>query len=268
MPNQIDTLLDAIDSALESDDYERALLLASDAVREHPNDPQLQAAYGDALWALDDLDDAREAYRTSLKLDPNEPDSWVALAQLQFQLTDFDAAREAALRCLDIDKSADALDVLSRLAERDGDLERADELAERANSLDSDCIVPVRVSESEFRKLVQEALEDIPERFRDALEGEVAIIVEPLPPVELLKSETPPMNPELLGLYVGTPLPQRDRPSADSALPDRIYLFQRNLEHMVDNRDDLVEQIRITLFHEVGHYFGFSDEELEARDFG
>jgi predicted Zn-dependent protease with MMP-like domain len=203
-----------------------------------------------------------------LELDPNEPDSWVALAQLQFQMADFDGARDAALRCLDIEPCADAVEVLSRLAERDGDVQRADELAERANTLDPECLIPIRVSESEFQALVQKALDDIPERFRAALEGEVAIIVEPVPSAEILKAETPPMDPELLGLYVGTPLPERDQPTAVSPLPDRIYLFQRNLEHVADNRDDLVEQIRITLFHEVGHYFGFTDEELEKRDFG
>lgn len=264
----IGEVLEAIDSALESEDYERALQLANDAVRANPNDAMLQAAYGDALWALEDLEDARDAYRASLELDPNEPDTWAALAQLQFQRTEFDEAREAATRCLALEDSADALEVLSRLAERDGDLKKANELASRAGALDSEYVIPFRVDEATFRKLVQTALEDIPQRFRDALDGDVAILVEPVPLLEILRSEDPPLDPELLGLYYGTPLPERDQPTVVTALPDRIFLFQHNLEHVVDNRDDLVEQIRITLFHEVGHYFGFSDEELEERDFG
>ena len=96
----------------------------------------------------------------------------------------------------------------------------------------------------------------------------MAILVEPVPPLELLQMETPPLDPELLGLYDGTPLPDRDQPTTATSLPDRIYLFQSNLEHDADDRDDLVEQIRITLFHEIGHYFGFTDEEREERDFG
>ena len=267
MTNQAKTL-DAIDDALESEDYERALVLASDAVREYPDDASLQAAYGDALWALDDLEDATQAYRTALRLDPNEADSWGALAQLQFQLGDFAAAREAALRCLDLEQSADALEVLSRVAERDADLVRADEFATRANALDPECVIPYRVTEEEFQDLVRAALEDIPDRFRDALDSEVAILVEPVPALDLLRSETPPLDPELLGLYVGTPLTERDAPVTGTALPDQVFIFQRNLEHIADNRDELVEQIRITLFHEIGHHFGFSDEDLEARDFG
>ncbi len=261
-------VLEAIDSALESEDYERALLLASKAVREHPDDAALQAAYGDALWALEDLDDAREAFRTALDLDPEEPDSWVALAQLHFQLLDFEDAKRAARRCIDLDPCADAYDVLSRVAEREGDYGRADELTRRAHALDPEYPIPVRVDSAEFERLVSAALEDIPERFQEALDGEVAILVEAIPADELLRSEKPPLDPELLGLYVGTPLPDRDSPTQMSALPDRIYLFQRNLERIAADREELTEQIRITLFHEVGHYFGFSDEELEERDFG
>jgi predicted Zn-dependent protease with MMP-like domain len=71
-----------------------------------------------------------------------------------------------------------------------------------------------------------------------------------------------------LGLYVGVALPEREGSLSGPTLPDRIYLFQHNLEHEARDHQELVEQIRITLFHEVGHYFGFSDEDLEERDFG
>ena len=85
---------------------------------------------------------------------------------------------------------------------------------------------------------------------------------------EPLMTQSPPLDPRILGLYEGVALPDREGLAGRPALPDRIFLFQHNLEHEASTRAELVEQIRITVFHEVGHYFGFSDEDLEERDFG
>ena len=81
----------------------------------------------------------------------------------------------------------------------------------------------MRISEADFRDVVSEAIDRLPEEFRGALDGEVAILVEPVPSVEILKSEDPPWDPELLGLYVGVPLPEREVSSAapkSAAEPD------------------------------------------------
>jgi predicted Zn-dependent protease with MMP-like domain len=186
---------------------------------------------------------------------------------LRFGLLDFAGAREAAERARQLEEDPEALDVLCRLAERDGDLKAADRLARRAHALDAEGYpLPCRVDSDEFQRLVEAALAEIPERFRAALAGEVAILVRAVPPLDVLQGGTEPLDPELLGLYVGIPVTERT--SDHAALPDRIYLFQHNLEHAATSRSELVEQIRITVFHEVGHYFGFSDEELEERDFG
>ncbi|MFQ5600450.1 MAG: metallopeptidase family protein [Candidatus Krumholzibacteriia bacterium] len=265
----VDGAVQAIEAALDGEDFEQALCLASEAVREFPTDLDVQVLYGQALWALGDLQDAREAYREATRLAPETAGIWADVACLHFELAEFEQAREAAERSIALEESAETLDLMCKLAEREGCLKEADAFARRAQALDPENFpLPLRVGEADFQSLVRDALDGIPPKFREALEGDVAILVEPVPPEQVLKLESPPLDPELLGLYVGTPLPEREDSTAQVRLPDRIYLFQRNLEHDVETPEDLVEQIGITLFHEVGHYLGFTDEELEERDFG
>lgn len=261
--------LEAIEQALDDNDYEQAAELASNAVREHPGDVDLLQLYAEALWCLQDFADAREVYRELTKHDAEVAEWWAALAQCHFMVLDFEAAGRDAKHANEIAEIADAYDVLGRLAEREDNLAAADRACRRAHELDAETfIVPHRLPEPAFRALAQEALDDIPARFRHALDGDVAILVEPTPALELLNGETPPLSPDLLGLYVGTPLPERTHSYSSTALPDRVYLFQRNIEHVCATRDEVIEQVRITVVHELGHYFGFSDEELEERDFG
>ncbi|UCE02658.1 MAG: metallopeptidase family protein [Candidatus Latescibacterota bacterium] len=268
MPKVAETLY-AVDAALEAEEFERALSLADAGVREHPDDPDLHAAYAESLWALGDLADARGAYEEAVRLAPRAWELWADLARLLYELADFAASKRAAEHSAEIEASPEVFDLLCLLADREGDFERADACARRAHALAPKSFpLPVRLSAEEFSAAVREALDEIPERFQEALQNEVAILVEPVPALEILNLESPPLDPQLLGLYVGVPLPERKSATMRSDLPDRIYLFQRNLEHETTSRDELVEQIRITLFHEVGHYFGFSDEDLEERDFG
>ena len=84
----------------------------------------------------------------------------------------------------------------------------------------------------------------------------------------VLMHEDPPLDPELLGLYVGVPLPERTGVRDSTTLPDVIYLFHHNIEHEAGDRREMLEQIAITVYHEVGHYFGFDDDQLEELDFG
>ena len=113
-----------------------------------------------------------------------------------------------------------------------------------------------------FEKLVAEALASIPKRFRDAMSN-VAITVEDEPDEELLDEMEVEPGGTLLGLYQGTPLTER-RWDHGNTLPDRILLFQGPLERESDDEEDLVVAIGETLIHEIGHYFGLSEDEIEA----
>ena len=112
-----------------------------------------------------------------------------------------------------------------------------------------------------FERLVADALASIPRRFRDAM-ANLAIVVEDEPSRELLEEMEMGPADTLLGLYQGIPLTERSW-NYGNTLPDRILLFRGPLERESEDKDDLVVAIGETLIHEIGHYFGLSEEEIE-----
>jgi predicted Zn-dependent protease with MMP-like domain len=117
------------------------------------------------------------------------------------------------------------------------------------------------VERAKFERLVAEALSDIPERFRRALQN-IAIVVEDEPSRELLREMAIHPPDTLFGLYQGVPLTERHW-GYGNALPDRILLFQGPHERDAEDHEDLIVSIAETLIHEIGHYFGLSEEEIE-----
>ena len=118
------------------------------------------------------------------------------------------------------------------------------------------------MNRQKFERLVSEAIASIPQRFRDAMNN-LVIVVEDEPSAELLDEMDVEPSDSLLGLYQGTPLTERSW-NFGNALPDRILLFQRPIEHEAKDEDDVVVTIGETLIHEIGHYFGLSEDEIEA----
>jgi predicted Zn-dependent protease with MMP-like domain len=117
------------------------------------------------------------------------------------------------------------------------------------------------VEHVEFEHLVADALARIPRRFRTAMKN-LTIVVEDEPSPDLLREleiETPDT---LFGLYQGTPLPERPW-GFGNELPDQILIFQGPHERMAANEDELVVALAETLIHEVGHYYGLSEEEIQ-----
>ena len=117
------------------------------------------------------------------------------------------------------------------------------------------------MNRTEFRQLVDEALASIPQDFRDAMQN-IAIVVEDEPSAAALAGVGLEPPDTLLGLYEGTPLTERQWAHGNT-LPDKITLFQIPIEEASDDRDDVVVAIAETLIHEIGHYFGLSEEEIE-----
>jgi predicted Zn-dependent protease with MMP-like domain len=122
--------------------------------------------------------------------------------------------------------------------------------------------MPYRISRERFDRLVEEALARVPKRYRRHFSN-VRILVEDFPSEEDAGLAGVPRH-ELLGLFSGGPYPQKagffDIPAP---LPDSIILYQKNIEVVCESEDQLLEEIRLTLIHEVGHYFGMSEEQLE-----
>ena len=117
------------------------------------------------------------------------------------------------------------------------------------------------MNRDEFRRLVEEALQDIPPRFRREMTN-VAIVVEDEPPPEILEELGIEPPDSLYGLYQGTPLPERAW-SHGNVLPDHISLYQRTIEQDSDDHEDIIVCIAETLIHELGHYFGLDEEQIE-----
>ncbi|MCC6162401.1 MAG: metallopeptidase family protein [Acidobacteria bacterium] len=117
------------------------------------------------------------------------------------------------------------------------------------------------MTRDEFAGLIEEALAIIPERFRDAMRN-IAIIVEADPPDSLLAEMEIEPPDTLYGLYLGTPITERQWGDGNRE-PDQIVLYQGPHEEDAINEDDLVAMVAETLIHEVGHYFGMSEEEIQ-----
>jgi predicted Zn-dependent protease with MMP-like domain len=117
------------------------------------------------------------------------------------------------------------------------------------------------VDRKRFEQLVAEALASIPRRFRDAMKN-LAIVVEDEPSSALLEEMSIEPPDTLLGLYQGTPLTERTW-GYGNALPDRVLIFQGPHERDAEDEDDLVVAIGETLIHEIGHYFGLSEDEIQ-----
>jgi predicted Zn-dependent protease with MMP-like domain len=117
------------------------------------------------------------------------------------------------------------------------------------------------VTREQFQRLVVEAVALIPKRFRREMKN-LALVVEDEPGLELLAEMEIEPPDSLFGLYQGTPLPERTWAFGNN-LPDRITLFQRPIEEDCEDEDEIRAVIGETLIHEVGHYFGMSEEEIE-----
>ena len=118
---------------------------------------------------------------------------------------------------------------------------------------------------ADFRKILRQALDDLPPVFRKALDN-VAVVVEDRPPDWLLDDLGIPPDETLYGYYHGIPLPDRSV-SLSGNLPDKISIYRGPLMEDFPDPAELRRQIRITLLHEIGHYFGMDEEDLSRLGF-
>ena len=121
----------------------------------------------------------------------------------------------------------------------------------------------MHISRREFNRLVRAAYRQLPPAMRDALEN-VAVVVEEWPTPDDL--ELTDGEGTLFGLYTGVPLPERE--GGWPALPDRIAIFRQPIMRSCKTRAEAQREIRITLWHEVGHYLGMTEEDLHHAGYG
>jgi predicted Zn-dependent protease with MMP-like domain len=124
----------------------------------------------------------------------------------------------------------------------------------------------MRVSRDVFERLVDLALEEIPTPFARLLDN-VVIDVEDMPDARTCESVGVADPRMLLGLYHGVPLTNR-HVEEPPRLPDRISIYHLNIQRLCRTREELIRQIRKTVLHEVGHYFGLDEEDLDKLGYG
>jgi len=119
----------------------------------------------------------------------------------------------------------------------------------------------MKLSAADFETLVRQALADIPEPLREYM-TDIDVDIESMPDAHTCASVEVDDPRDLLGFYQGTPLTERGL-EHEVHLPDRIVIYQRNLERICRSRAEIIHEVRRTVFHEVGHHFGLDEENLE-----
>lgn len=262
-----EALLDRAEAALDGGDPEAALALCEQALLLLPGHAGASFVRGDALRMLGQLPEAADAYRTAALAQPEHSASWSALALTCFELLRMDEAGRAAARAIrENPHDADAWWVRSLVHEWYDHPDGAERCARHAAWLSPDAHpLPPELSDDEIEALVTDALLYMPEAVRDYL-VDVAIILEEIPDEEACLHYDPPASPlDLLGYFSGASLVERSLEDPWTQLPGTIVLYRRNLARRSSSREELVEQLRITLFHEVGHFLGLDEDDLEDR---
>ncbi len=257
-PGEEDAALDRAWTALESGDAKKALAELSTI---DPDWPERWLAEALARIELGEAQAAHALLARAKEIEDIEshPDYLWAQAQLCLAEWRIEEARAVLERLLEVERSASVLERLSLCAELEGDFEKADRCLAEAGQLDPAHPPPTRLDEPAFEKVIATAIDTLPPDIRKSLErAEVA--VEPVPQAWMIDPSEPfHTPPDMLGLFVGAS--ELERAEAESGeLPPRIFLFQRNLERAARDEGELVEQIRVTLFHEIGHMLGFDED--------
>lgn len=259
-------LVGAIYDALDNGRPTLALQLASRALGEGPDDdPVLHFLTGVAHLELDQPARALESLDRANQIDPDDPEFRCQRSLALFRLGDYETAAQEAERAMAIDPSSpDARYLLGLLDERNGRFEEADIRFGEATDRDPERFpLPMRTSSEEFSDRVRQAMDRLPETFRRHLDA-VSVTVEEIPSQAILEDGSPHLDAEhLLGLFVGVPLGE----SAEGThLPPRILIFKRNLERMATDLEELENEIAVTVYHELGHYLGLDEDDLERID--
>ena len=114
------------------------------------------------------------------------------------------------------------------------------------------------MSRAQFEEAVADALDGVPPELARLMDNVVVLV----------EDDAPDDAPDLLGLYVGTPLTERGSWWAAGSLPDRITIFRLPTLAFCDDRDEVVEEVAVTVVHEIAHHFGIDDDTLHELGWG
>ena len=110
----------------------------------------------------------------------------------------------------------------------------------------------IEMTRERFEELVSDALDEVPQDLAAQMDNVVVFV----------EDDAPPDDPTLLGVYDGIPLTERGASWAAGAMPDRITIFRNPTLAICEKEEDVVEEVRITVVHEIAHHFGIDDDRL------
>ena len=245
----------------------RALAICDGYLREELEDElysdflNLKAA---ALCELGEFSAALPVYERAAQLCEDREDPG-GIGWCQYELGHFEQAEAAltvAVRGLGRENPA-THHYLAVTLERNGDPKAAARHFRIAARLEPDhWFVPPKLSEDEFAELVEAAVEGLSAELQGRLDN-VVVAIEPWPTREDL--EGTPLSPAIVGMFRGPSLDGRSTSDPWSQLPSQIVVYQRNLEYTCRSLEEMVDQIRVTLWHEIGHFLGLNEEQLHER---
>ncbi|HYH94931.1 MAG TPA: metallopeptidase family protein [Hyalangium sp.] len=221
---------------------------------------------GMGLNQVGECERALESLEAALEHMPRSVDARVERGIALFELCRFKEAQSAFEKVLkDTPDEAWAHHYLGLLAERKGDPKEAKKRFAKAQALmPEEFPPPVSLSEQEFDQALEAAVKALPEHVKGYLDN-ATISVEDIPADDELMDQSPPLSPCILGVFRGTPVGERSVTNAYDHFPAAIVLYQKNLERFAKTREELIEQIGITVMHEVGHLVGLDEDDLWER---
>ena len=261
--NRVELLIEEFQEHEDALDLCDALLATS---LEAATEAEVYYLKAKALFYLDDLEGALFLLRRATKVQGEVGVYRGFEGQILFEMGCFQRALRSLERSLALDPdSGHTVYHMALVREHLGDRKEADRLFTRAANLSPDLYpLPVRIEDRDFDGAAAEALGALPRELRRYIQN-CPILVEDLPGLELIRVEQ--ISPQVLGLFQGVPT---TAPGASPTMgtasrsdTDRILLFKRNLEKVALDRPSLIEQIHITLKHEIGHYLGMDEDQIE-----
>jgi predicted Zn-dependent protease with MMP-like domain len=250
-----------------SDAWERARELYQDGRFEEvldtlEGDDSVEALFliASALFELGEHEESESVCAEGLSI-AELPELRHLEALLLLQRAEPEKASASARRAIELEPElADGHHVLGLALTQLGRIEEADSAFARAAELDPEsCFRPTRLTSEGFDEVVEEAIEDLPDEFQEYLEN-VEVGVVDVPDPDLIREG---IEFDLLGLYQGSTIR-----SDDFRFPDRVMLFQRNLENVSPDRETLIQEIRDTVYHEIGHHMGMDEDAVRRAEEG
>jgi predicted Zn-dependent protease with MMP-like domain len=229
LAKKLDRLLDRAEDLVDHENFEEAKAVMSSLPPTPWIDPSFHVRAADLLQELSFLDDAERHYRHALSLDSRSSDALHGLGVLHAVRGEYD----------------DMLDAW---------------LATRALDL-KEPTPPWAVTEDELTAIAEAAFEEIPAEIREKLSN-LPIIVTDYPSEALIREG---IDPRTLGLITGVPYAQQ---FAEQTALDCVQLYQKNIERIATTKEEVAQEIRITVLHETAHYFGLDDDDLDDIGLG